>query len=377
MKDKEKPKIIFVVTEDWYFCSHRLPIARAARDAGFEVLVATHVGQHAEAILQEGFRLVSLSFSRKTKSIWREIFSIAELFRLYRREGPSLVHHIALKPIVYGSFASFFIPSLCVVNTFAGLGYFFTSSERKARLVGPLIKRALQLLLAGPHALTIAQNPDDQKKLAAMVPSCRIRLVRGSGINTTAFYPKEEPDGEITIALVARMLRDKGVRELVDAAQILKELGEKCQIWLVGPVDPDNPSFITDLELQRWTQQDSIKWLGHRKNILSIWHSCHIAVLPSYGEGLPKSLLEAAACGKPIITTDVPGCREVVRHGINGLLVSPRNATALAFAIRELLHDQPRRLRMGRASREFACQEFSDKTVADNTMAVYRELLAA
>ena len=373
---RDKPVILYLVTEDWYFWSHRLPIARAARDAGWEVLVATRVGNHGTPIEREGFRLIPIKMRRRSLAPWREIATIAELIRIYRRERPDLVHQVAMKPVLYGSFAALVAGVPAVVNALAGMGYVFTSSAAKARLLRPLIKTGFRWLLDRANARLILQNPDDVAAMSAgTVAAERISLIRGSGVDTKAFAPAPEPEGTPIAVMVSRMLWDKGVGELVEAARLLKERKILIDVVLVGPPDPENPASIPERQLRDWEASGDIVWWGERSDIAQIWAKSHIAVLPSHREGLPKSLLEAAACGRPMVATDVSGCREVVRPGETGLLVPPRDPKSLADALERLASDPELRRRMGAAARELVERELSQEAVVEQTMALYRELL--
>ncbi|MFZ5575202.1 MAG: glycosyltransferase family 4 protein [Pseudomonadota bacterium] len=368
------PKLLFVVTEDWYFVSHRLPLAVAAQAAGFDVAVATRAGRHAEIIRSAGIRLVPFALSRRGGNPFAEVIA---LWRLYRHEKPDLVHHVALKPVMYGALAAWLARVPAQVNAVAGLGWLFTSSSGVVRLVRPVLRGMLGRLLDRPHSLTIVQNPEDQALLERSgVSASRLRLIRGAGVDLQVFHPAIPPGGAVCIVLVARMLWDKGVGEFVEAARRLTGAGVNARFVLVGDPDPANPASVPESTLRRWHGQHGVEWWGRREDMPAVLQAAHIACLPSYREGLPKSLLEAAACGLPIVTTDAPGCREVVRDGVNGLLVPVRDAAALAAALKRLIEDAELRRRMGEASRVRAGEEFSQARVIEATLAVYREVLA-
>jgi glycosyltransferase involved in cell wall biosynthesis len=372
---RDKPVLLYLVTEDWYFWSHRLPIARAARDAGWAVLVATRVGSHGERIEQEGFRLIPIKMRRRSLAPWWEIATVAELIEIYRRERPDLVHHVAMKPVLYGSLAAALAGVPAVVHALAGMGYIFTSSGVKARLLRPLIRTAFRWLLDRSHSRLILQNPDDVAVMTkATVAPKRVVLIRGSGVDTEAFAQSDELDGTPVAVMVSRMLWDKGVGELVEAARLLQRRGVPLRVVLVGSPDPENPASIPERQLRDWDASGDVAWWGERSDVANIWANCHIAVLPSYREGLPKSLLEAAACGRPLVATDVSGCREVVRDGATGLLVPPRDARALADALERLARDRDLRRRMGAAARDLVTREMSEQVVVAQTVALYRSL---
>ncbi|MBI5862209.1 MAG: glycosyltransferase family 4 protein [Rhodocyclales bacterium] len=369
-----KPRLLFVVTEDWYFVSHRLPLAVAAGKAGFDVAVATRVNAHGEQIKAAGIRLVPFELSRRSGNPLAEM---ARLIRLYQHERPDIVHHVALKPVLYGTLAAWLARVPHVVNAVAGLGWLFTSGGWWVRWLRPVVRRVLAWRLSATHSVTIVQNPDDRALLQqAGVSADKLHLIRGAGVDTQVFHPVEPPAGPLFIVLAARMLWDKGVGEFVEAARRLSDAGVNARFVLVGEPDPANPASVPESTLHEWQGRHGVEWWGRRDDMPAVLRQAHIACLPSYREGLPKSLLEAAATGLPIVTTDAPGCREVVNDGDNGLLVPLRNATALAAALQRLIADAGLRARMGARSRERALAEFSQEQVIAQTLQLYRERLA-
>jgi len=369
--------LLFVVTEDWYFWSHRLALARAARAAGWQVTVATRVQAHGARIEAEGFRLVALPWRRGGGSILAEIGTIRQIYRLMRQERPDLAHLIALKPIVYGGLAARLAGIRARVSTVAGLGYVFTSKSAKARLLRPVLRLALRLALAGPGSLVTVQNPDDRRVLAGgIVAAGRTALIRGSGVDTERFSPGPELEGVPVVAMACRMVRDKGIGVVVEAARRLKAAGIAVRIRLAGATDPENRDALTVDEIQGWVAAGLVEWDGPVEDVPALWRGSHIAVYPSvYGEGIPKTLLEAASCGKPIVTTDMPGCRETVEDGVSGFLVPPDDAAAVADRLRQLIEDPALRRRMGDAARAKALDEFADARIVAETLAVYRRAL--
>lgn len=371
--------ILFLVTEDWYFCSHRLPIARAARDKGMKVIVATRVVDHGTRIEREGFRVIPLKMRRRSKNPLREMASIVELVRLYRRERPDLLHHVALKPVLYGSLAARIAGIPAVVNAMAGLGYVFSSDQSQAKIMKAFVRLGFRWLINRPNTRVLLQNPDDRRALidsGAILPE-RTNLIQGSGVDTKRFAPFPEPDQTtIVVTLVARMLRDKGIPEFVEASKRLKQEGLPIRAVLVGTPDPENPTSIPRAQLEAWQSEGWVEWWGQRDEIPEVWAQSHVAVLPSsYGEGVPMSLIEAAACGRPAVTTDRPGCREIVQDGVNGLLVPEKNPAALAQAIRKLAASAELRGRMGREGRMRVEKHFSEEIVVGETLDMYRSLL--
>lgn len=380
MSRSRKAKILFLVTEDWYFLSHRLPVARAARDAGMQVVVATNVTNHGDKIRDEEFYLSPIRFRRRSFNPLHEARTLIELFRLYRQEQPDLVHHVAIKPVLYGSFIAWLLGIPVTVNALAGLGFVFTSSTWRARLLRPFIGFGLRFFLNRVNGKVVVQNPDDLRALekVAHVRHEQMKVIPGSGVDMDRFLTLPEPtSAPITVAMVARMLIDKGVLDLIEAAHLLRSQGLPLRVLLFGMPDPENPTSIPKAQLEAWTVEGIAEWRGFEEDVRLIWQEAHIAVLPSYREGLPKSLLEAAACGRPVIATDTPGCREVVRSNETGLLVPPKDSEALANAIARLAQDPELRTSMGRQGRVFVEESFSERLIVKQTMALYHDLLGS
>ncbi|MYE01249.1 MAG: glycosyltransferase family 4 protein [Alphaproteobacteria bacterium] len=366
--------LLFVVTEDWYFCSHRLALARAARAEGWRVVVATRVDRHADDILGAGLELRPLSMRRRGMSPPGELRTLLELVALYRREHPTVVHHVALKPVLYGSLAAFAAGVPAVVNAVAGLGFVFISRSFGARALRPLVRAGYRLAFAGRGTRVVVQNDDDEAKVRDLgVNPERIALIRGSGVDLDRFAPGPEPDEPVVVTMVSRMLRDKGVFELVEAARRLSRSHPSLRVRLVGPPDPENPASIDTETLEALAREGIIEWCPGTDDVPGVWARSHVAVLPSYREGLPKALLEAAACGRPMVSTDVPGCRDVVRHEHTGLLVPPRDASALASAIARLADDPELRARLGRGAREHV-RDFAEAPIVGQTLELYSRL---
>jgi glycosyltransferase involved in cell wall biosynthesis len=372
------PKLLYFVTEDWYFCSHRLPLALAAQDAGYDVAVVTHVNEHGEAIRRARIRLIPFSLSRRGMNPLSELAVLARLIVLYRKEKPDLVHHVAMKPVLYGSLAARLSGVPHVVNALAGLGYVFTSDQPKAKLLRPVIGSVFSMLLNSRRSRLILQNQDDRSLFIRkqFISEERIRLIRGSGVDTAVFSPTPEPAGIPVVMLASRMLWDKGIKEFVEAARQLKTRSVYARFVLVGDTDPHNPSAIPKEQLTAWQSEGVIEWWGHKEDMPTVFSKSHIICLPSfYGEGVPKVLIEAAASGRPIVTTNTPGCREIVKNEENGLLVPVRNAEELADAIQRLVASPELRKKMGARGREIVVSEFAIEKVISETMTVYEELL--
>lgn len=371
-------KIIFFVTEDWYFCSHRLPLAIAAQRAGYDVMVVTRVNRHGELIRSYGMNLIPIKLSRRSQNPFKELGVIRQLLHIYREQKPDIVHHVALKPVLYGSIAARLAGVPAVVNALAGLGFLFVSKRWLACVLRPLVEVAFRVLLNRPNVRVIFQNPDDLGLLtgSGVLESKRAVLIRGSGVDTTLFRPTPELDGAPLVVLASRMLWDKGVKEFVEAARQLKGLGVSARFALVGEGDPENPASISRDQLAQWCGEGVIEWWGRHENMPQVFAVSHIVCLPTtYGEGVPKVLIEAAACARAIVATDVPGCREIVRDGKNGLLVPAKDVDLLALALRKLIEDPPLRIKMGMHGRAMIEEEFSIEHVVRQTLALYQELI--
>lgn len=372
------PRLLFFVTEDWYFCSHRLPLAQAAQAAGYEVALITRIRDQGESIRAQGIRVISLELSRRGLNPLRELALIVRLYAIYRRERPDILHQVAMKPVLYGSLVARLAGAPRIVNALAGLGFLFSSQRLQARLLRPFVRLALRGLLDDTQV--IVQNPDDARllnELARLTPQ-QVQIIRGSGVDLTSFRPtpppSESPAGPV-IMLPARLLWDKGVGELVEAAKRLRARKIAARCVLVGMPDPDNPTAVPEERIHAWVQAGFIEWWGHQDDMPTTLSQSHIVCLPSYREGLPKVLAEAAACGRPIVTSDAPGCREVVRHGENGLLVPIGDANALAEALVTLIRNPELRAAYGSAGRQRAEAEFGNAKVIAATLALYQRLL--
>ncbi len=351
-------------------------MAIAAKRAGYEVHVATHVNSHAAEIEQHGFHLHPLSWRRGSLNPIRLFSIVREIRKVYRRCSPDIVHHVALQPAIIGSFAAIGLP-IIRLNALAGLGFGFTSTSIKARIIRPVLTLLLRMLLKSPTAAVLVQNSDDRAAAVALgLGAEHIFLIQGSGVDTELLLPSSEPAGPITMAFVGRLLDDKGIRTLIAAHEILVRSGETIRLLIGGEADPANPASIPQAEIEGWKQLPGVEVLGHVGDIAKIWASAHIAVLASRREGLPKSLLEAAACGRPIIATDVPGCRVIARHNVNALLVRPDDPAALATAIKRLADDRELRQRFGIAGRKMVEEEFSSLRVGHEIVTLYDRLLS-
>ncbi len=369
------PRIVYFGTEDWFFLSHRLNLGRACLAEGWRVTVAARVREHGDAIISEGFRLAPIPLRRGGMNPVHELQTLFSVFRIFAKEKPDIVHLVGLKLILYGSLVALFFPGTIVINAVSGLGTLFTSDQEKASLVRKAILFAFPHLLKRKNRWVIVQNSDDEAYFQDMALPGRVILIPGSGVDLEKLSPMPEPEGIVTAAIVSRMLGEKGVNEVVAAARILKERGAAIQILLAGAPDPENPSSIPEETLRGWHAEGLVEWLGYSDDIVRVWAKAHIAVLPSYREGFPKSLIEAMASGRPAITTDTTGCRDVIEDGISGILVPLNDAVALADALQKLAEDEVLRKKMGAAARKRTEALFSDKIIAAKTMSVHRAAL--
>jgi glycosyltransferase involved in cell wall biosynthesis len=353
-------------------------LARAARDAGFEVIVAARVNNHREVIEREGFRLIPIRLARGSTNIASEFLTILELMNIYRRERPDIVHQVALKPVLYGTWAAKIVGVPIVVNLLAGITEKFHAQRWKSLILGKLVEFGYRLAFWRMNQITIFQNVTDMQKFLerGIVKKSNVELIRGSGVDTSRFVDSPESDNAPVVALASRMLWAKGVGEFVEAAKQFRTEGIKCRMVLVGSADSESPDAVPEATLKSWQAEGIVEWWGHRGGMPEVYSQAHIVCLPSYHEGAPKVLLEAASCGRAIVTTDVSGCKEIVRHGENGLLVAPKDPAALAGALKTLIQNPDLRRQMGRRGRQIVLEEFSDEIVVGRTMALYRRLLS-
>jgi glycosyltransferase involved in cell wall biosynthesis len=370
-------RLLYVANEDYAFLMHRLPMARAAREAGFEVHVATNVNKGAAAIAAERFTLHPIPFRRgglSPSSAWPVVRAIRTVERTIK---PDVVHHSGLQASVLGSLAALG-SEVPVVNAITGLGYIFTSATWRSRLLKQAMVWLLPRLMNRQSSCVLVQNPDDGSALRALgVKDDRIALIPGSGVDTDRFQPLPEPDGPITYGFAGRLLTDKGVRTLVAAHRLLRGQGHEFNLLIAGNPDPANPASVTEDEIAEWRREPGITLLGHIDEITALWRRCHIAVLPSHREGLPVSLLEAAACGRPLVSTDAPGCREIALHEQTGLTVPIENAPALALAMLQLAQSPVLRALYGGAARKLVEDRLSARIIGSAVVDLYNRMSSA
>ena len=371
-------KIAFVAHWDWTLYNFRMPLAHALRERGYDVVFVCPFGDYVSFIQQVGFPVIDWPLQRRSDNPLSEGLAIAHLCRIYRREALDAVHHFTIKPNIYGSLGARLARIPKIINTFTGLGFVFADSP-VSRLLRTIVLPLLRLVLWPPNVITVFQNEHDRQVFLqrGLVRAAQTRVVAGSGVNTTRFAPARPgrmPDAEPVVLMASRLLMDKGLGEFVAAAQCLRDKGITCRFWVAGTPDEGNPACVPQALLAQWQREAVVEFLGQRSDMPELLRQADIAVLPSYHEGLPRFLQEAAATGLSLVATDIEGCRPVVREGVNGLLVPPKDVTALAQALGTLVTDASMRARMGRASREIAVQEFNEARIIEQYLWLYTDL---
>lgn len=369
--------MLFVVNDFGFFLSHRLAIAERAQEEGFEVWVAA-AGVPPKILSERGLNAVSVPMSRRGVNPFSELRSFRALWQLFRRLHPDVVHLVTIKPVLYGGIMARLAGVPALVSAISGLGSVFTSDDRGVGLMCRVVKMMYRVALGHPNQAVILQNVDDRQ---ALISSGGLRadkavLIRGSGVDLAQMPLREEEPGVPIVVFAARLLLEKGVVEFVEAARRLRNRGVSARFWLVGDPDPGNPYSVSPEHVKVWAAEGGVEVLGYRSDVPELYAQAHVVTLPSYyGEGLPKTLIEAAACGRAIVTTDHPGCRDAIEEKVTGLLVPVRDATALADALQALIEDSARRQKMGRAGRALAEREFAVDKVVDAHLAIYQRLL--
>lgn len=367
-------RVMLLANTSWYIYNFRLPLAKRLRAEGYEVILVSPFDAYAPRLQEAGFRWIRLPLARSGLNPIQELRSAVRIFNIYRRDRPDLVHQFTLKCVIYGSAAASVLKSIRVLNSVTGLGYVFSDAKRRHALrflVGILLR------LTARRTTIVFQNPEDRAEYIrnGWTTAAASHLVRGSGVNLQRFAPRPRSPGTTTIVFPGRMLSDKGIFEFVDAVRLLRSRGLDFRAVLVGRVDLGNPASVPAEQLRQWSEEGVIEWWGWEEHMEATYAKAHIVCLPSYyREGVPMSLVEAAACGLPIVATDVPGCREIVRENVNGLLVPPRDSIQLAKALQLLLENAELQLRLGAGGREVAA-EFASGHVLDEILGIYRRIL--
>lgn len=372
-------RILFVITEDWYFMSHRLFLAKYAISQGYEVSLLTKISIHKEEIESYGIHLFDWPISRRSANIFTELKSLLTLLKVIQKFKPNIIHSVALKPILYGGICAKICKIPVRVFAFAGLGYVFSSSQFLAKTFQPIIILVMRFLLKNKFSTLIMQNKDDQSIFLQknIVLKSQICIIRGAGVDLKLFSVSKNLTQPPIVLLPARLLRDKGIEDFVRAATILKKDRFNARFVIAGREDPSNPEAIDKATLKKWKNSNIIELWGHIDDMAGALKKSSIVCLPSFREGLPKALLESASCGKPIVTYDVPGCRDVVTDKLNGFLVEFRNIVDLSNAIKKLLLNQSLRESMGNAGRELVKKYFSQEEIAKQTELLWKSKLKA
>lgn len=374
------PRILYVYNVLWFFMSHRRHLARAAQKEGYEVHVAARVEDgNAEMICADGMFFHPISLTRRGVNPLTEAATIWELYKLYSTIKPDLIEHATIKPVLYGSLITKLFRRTRVVNWMTGLGFVFTAGGVKKSFYRAFVKAMYKFVFSQPLLKILFENYDDQKFFLSsnIINENQSVVIRGAGVDMNFFMPSPEPLDNLSVILPGRMLWDKGIKEFVEAAMMLKHQGvSNVRFILVGDIDTGNPTSIEQKILEKWKADGDVEWWGKSNDMASVFAQAHIVCLPSYREGLPKVLVEAAAAGRPIVTTNVPGCREVVINGANGILVPPKDSKALAAALLKLIENKSLREQMGHKGREIVLHAFSEKSVISKTLSTYKELLS-
>lgn len=365
--------ILFIVSEDWYFVSHRLHLATRAIEEGYQVSLLTRISEHKDLIESYGIRVINWNFSRRSLNLKKEISSIKAILKLSKEIKPDIIHAVALKPVIYSSIAFQFSNTELRIFALGGLGFIFSSERLLAKLLRPFIIILLRSLFRGPKTKLILQNSDDEDLLLryGVIKKDKIVLIRGSGVDTIKFSPSHSYNESKLVILPSRMLWDKGVMEFVQCAKKFKENNIDIRFCLVGSPDPHNPQSIPIDKINDWVGNNIIEWWGYQKDMAKVYSQASIVCLPSYREGLPKSLLEAASCGLPIVAFDVPGCREIVKNGVNGYLIPSMDIDAMYKSILNLANNSELSKTLGHNGRLLVLNEFSQDIIASQTLKVW------
>jgi len=368
---------MLVANTAWYLYNFRLPLARFLRDTGLEVVFLSPNDHYVPRLQAEGFRWIELPLNRKSLNPLGELIALCRMAAIYRREKPQACHHFTIKCVLYGTIAAKIADVKGVVNAVTGLGHVFLGDRLSNKLLRPFIRFLYRKVLTARRVQVVFQNIDDFTEFEErnLITPEKTTIIRGSGINLARFRPRPGPlDGDPapTVLFASRLIREKGVLDFVAAARILKSRGVEANFSIAGTPDSGNPSSLSQADLDDWCQEGLIDYLGHVDQIETVLEAAQIVVLPSYREGTPRILLEAAAMGKPIVATDVPGCREVVIDGENGFLVPPKDPEKLAEALEKLLLSPELRARFGRASTRHATHFCENKVIAA-TVEVYHK----
>lgn len=378
-------KIVLFANTDWYLYNFRRSLAQAIRDAGHDVLLISPPGAYADKLVELGFRWLPAPLNRRSLNPVSEVLFLAWLWKLLSAENADIIHGFTIKCAVYGSIVARIMSALgrgpSRINAVAGMGYVFTSRDFKARFLKPIVRTLMRFAFGGKNSLLVVQNPTDLNFfiLHKIVDPRFARLIPGSGVNCNRFFPASDhaprsPSARLKVLLPARLLWDKGLAEFIEATRALQSEGAPIDFLLAGTPDEGNPASVPPAMVDQWAQEGLVSWLGHVDDMPELFRSVDIVALPSYREGLPKGLIEAAATGLALITTDAPGCRDVVDDGVTGIVVPVRDSVALQEAIRRLQLDPHLRMRLGAAAREKARLQFADTAINTQTVQLYYDV---
>lgn len=369
--------LMFVVNVDWFFLSHRLPIALEAQRQGYQVHIATRLTDKMDELQGHGLVVHPLALDRSSTGLCNAWRTMVELWQVFRAVRPDVVHLVTIKPVLMGGLMAQLTGVPAVVVAVSGLGFVFMAHGAKAVVRSWLVGGLYRVALGHCNLKVVFQNPDDRASLCklAHLSDSKVEMIRGSGVDLTQYSHTPLRQDLPVVLLAARLLADKGTREFVQAARLLKQQGVSARFCLVGTVDTANPASLTDAELTQWAAEGVVELWGQRSDMPEVLSEARLVVLPSYREGLPKVLLEAAACGRAVVTTDVPGCRDAIDPGVTGVLVQVRNAELLAEAIRDLINDPTRCQTMGNAGRALAESAFDVRQVVAAHLRIYQELI--
>ena len=374
----DSPSVMFAVTEDWYFWSHRRPLAAYLQSRGCKISLATRFNRRKQDCVEMSITAIDISFERSLRYPFRDVMAMIGLYRAVRELQPDIVHLVSHKPIVLGALSLFACPKTKFIAAFTGMGYLFSSEDRKAHWFQRLMVIVLRQILRRPNVSILVQNEQDRQLLAEerIGSVARSIVIPGVGVDTSMFYESEPKFSDRPLViLAARLIRDKGILEFVSAAREVHKRGIICRFALVGALDPDSPAAISRSEIDKWLSEGVVECWGHREDMPAVYRAANIVCLPSYREGFPKVLLEAAACGRAIVASDVSGCREICQNGVNGTLVKVRDSNSLANAIIELLSSPERQRQYGLAGSQIVKRNYSVERIGEQTLELYRSVL--
>lgn len=370
--------LVFIINVDWYFHLHWLDRAQYFKKQGYNIHVVTNFTDKniKEVLLSMGFSCHEFSVKRKSLNLFQEVSSFYKLATLLKEIQPDLIHCITVKPNIYGGVINKWFLEKPIVYSITGLGAVYSSTSTKFTLLRRVITFLYRYVSVGSSRF-IFENQDDHKLFTDenILKFRNGHLIKGAGIDISLFSPSLPPQNK-SVLFASRLLKDKGLHKLVEAKEILRNDGIEFTLNVAGIVDTDVSSAIPIKQIHSWASEGFINWLGNVKEMPDLIKSNDIVCLPTtYGEGVPRILIEAASCQRAIVTTDVVGCREIVSHGVNGLLASPNDAISLANCLRALLESDEICKKYGVQGRKKVEEQFSQELVFEKTQCVYNELL--